>query len=116
MPAVGWLFFVAAGGAAITAFYMFRLWFLTFAGEPRDEHIYAHAHESPRVMTIPLVILAVMAVIAGWTIPGIQLGLPTLLDEPDRWPLAFDRTVLFKSCGSALWDLSAARVLARPPD
>ncbi len=42
-------------------------------------------------------------------------GLPTLLDEPDRWPLAFDRTVLFKSCGSALWDLSAARVLARPP-
>ncbi len=43
-------------------------------------------------------------------------GLPTLLDEPDRWPLAFDRTVLFKSCGSALWDLSAARVLARPPD
>lgn len=81
VPAVGWLFFVAAGGAAITAFYMFRLWFLTFAGQPRDEHIYAHAHESPRVMTIPLVILAVMAVIAGWTIPGIQLGLPTLLEQ-----------------------------------
>ena len=34
---LGGLFFVAAaGGAAITAFYMFRLWFMTFAGEPRD--------------------------------------------------------------------------------
>ena len=37
-------------GAAITAFYMFRLWFMTFAGEPRDHHRYDHAHESPRVM------------------------------------------------------------------
>ncbi len=44
----GCLFFVAAGGAAITAFYMFRLWFMTFAGEPRDHHVYDHAHESPQ--------------------------------------------------------------------
>ena len=49
-PALGgWLFYAAAGGAAITAFYMFRLWFMTFAGEPRDQHVYDHAHESPRV-------------------------------------------------------------------
>jgi len=47
--------------AGITAFYMFRLWFYTFAGTPRDQELYDHCHESPRVMTIPLVILAVFA-------------------------------------------------------
>ena len=35
----------------MTAFYMFRLWFLTFAGTPRDQHVHEHAHESPPVMT-----------------------------------------------------------------
>jgi NADH-quinone oxidoreductase subunit L len=53
---------VAIAGAALTAFYMFRLWFMTFLGEPRDKHRYEHAHESPRVMTGPLVLLAVFAV------------------------------------------------------
>jgi NADH-quinone oxidoreductase subunit L len=66
-PMFGWLFFVAAGGAAITAFYMFRLWFMTFAGPPRDKHIYEHAHESPRVMYVPLVILAALAIGVGWS-------------------------------------------------
>ena len=45
----GDLLALAVGGAAITAFYMFRLWFMTFAGKPRDHHVYDHAHESPRV-------------------------------------------------------------------
>ncbi|MDZ4820529.1 MAG: NADH-quinone oxidoreductase subunit L [Planctomycetota bacterium] len=62
------LFYTAAGGAALTAFYMFRLWFMTFSGPPRDHHIYDHAHESPRVMYIPLVILSVFAVSVGWGI------------------------------------------------
>ena len=44
------LFFAAAGGASITAFYMFRLWYMTFIGQPRDHHVYEHAHESPKVM------------------------------------------------------------------
>ena len=61
----------AAGGAAITAFYMFRLWFMTFAGEPRDHHIYDHAHESPKVMYVPLVVLAVFAVGVAWPIFGL---------------------------------------------
>jgi len=52
------LFVVPALGAGITAFYMFRLWFMTFTGEPRDHHRYEHAHESPRVMTWPLILLA----------------------------------------------------------
>ncbi len=77
----GWIFWVAAAGAAITAFYMFRLWFMTFAGRPRNEHVAEHAHESPPVMTIPLVILATLAVIAGWTIPWTNLGLVNLLEQ-----------------------------------
>jgi NADH-quinone oxidoreductase subunit L len=55
------LFYVPLLGAGITAFYMFRLWFYTFAGEPRDEHVYEHAHESPWVMTVPLLVLALFA-------------------------------------------------------
>jgi NADH-quinone oxidoreductase subunit L len=87
-PMYGWLFFVAAGGAAITAFYMFRLWFMTFAGPPRNKHVYDHAHESPRIMYVPLVILAVFAVAAGWStntfnIDGLvgNFGIEPLLEQ-----------------------------------
>ncbi len=79
VPAQAWLFYVAAGGAAITAFYMFRLWFMTFAGQPRNGHVYEHAHESPASMYVPLVILAFFAVVAGWPVPG--LNLPGLLEQ-----------------------------------
>lgn len=51
--------------AGVTAFYMFRLWFLTFAGSPRDAHVHDHAHESPPSMWVPLAILAVFAVIGA---------------------------------------------------
>jgi NADH-quinone oxidoreductase subunit L len=76
-PACGVFFFVAAAGASVTAFYMFRLWYMTFIGQPRDHHVYDHAHESPRVMTLPLVVLAVFAVCIGWP----ALGVPTLLEQ-----------------------------------
>jgi NADH-quinone oxidoreductase subunit L len=63
-------------GAVLTAFYMFRLIFLTFFGEERLEpRAKEHLHESPPVMTIPLVILAFFAVIAGY------VGLPVVLGE-----------------------------------
>ncbi len=55
------LFYGPMIGAGITAFYMFRLWFYTFAGEPRDQHVYEHAHESPWIMTVPLLVLSVFA-------------------------------------------------------
>lgn len=68
-PAWGTLFFVAAcGGACLTAFYMFRMWYLTFVGEPRSREKFEHAHESPRVMVVPLVLLAVAAVVVAWPI------------------------------------------------
>ena len=48
------LFILPLVTAGITSFYMFRLWFYTFLGKPRDEHVHDHAHESPWVMTIPV--------------------------------------------------------------
>jgi NADH-quinone oxidoreductase subunit L len=60
------LFFVPLITAGITAFYMFRLWFFTFAGQPRDAHVYDHAHESPRVMTGPLVLLSAFAIFCAF--------------------------------------------------
>jgi NADH-quinone oxidoreductase subunit L len=75
------LFYAAAGGAAITAFYMFRLWFMTFAGKPRDHHIYDHAHESPPVMYIPLVVLSIFAVGVAWQLPITDLNLTNLLEQ-----------------------------------
>lgn len=72
-------FFAAAGGAAITAFYMFRLWYMTFCGSPRDSHRYEHAHESPPVMYVPLVVLAVFAIGVAWR--PIDLNLSSLLEQ-----------------------------------
>jgi NADH-quinone oxidoreductase subunit L len=55
--------------AGLTAFYMFRLWFLTFTGQPRDQHVHDHAKESPKIMTIPLIILAMLSIGVAWGWP-----------------------------------------------
>lgn len=57
--------------AVLTAFYVTRAMWLTFHGEPRDHHLYDHAHESPNVMTLPLMALAV-----GTVVLGIAVGFP----------------------------------------
>jgi NADH-quinone oxidoreductase subunit L len=57
------LWIIGIATAFLTAFYMFRMWFMTFSGKPRTE---AHAHESPRVMTVPLMILACLAAVSGF--------------------------------------------------
>ena len=63
--AVLWL--LGTLGAGLTAFYMFRLLFVTFWGETRADHEVAdHIHESPSVMTVPLIVLAVLSVIGGY--------------------------------------------------
>jgi NADH:ubiquinone oxidoreductase subunit 5 (subunit L)/multisubunit Na+/H+ antiporter MnhA subunit len=79
-PSHAILFLAVAGGAFLTAFYMFRLWFMTFAGAPRDHHVADHAHESPQVMVAPLVALALLAIAAGWTLPN-GFGLANLLEQ-----------------------------------
>jgi NADH-quinone oxidoreductase subunit L len=62
------VFGVAVFTAGLTAYYMLRLWLLAFAGEPRSEAA-DHTHESPAVMTLPLVVLAVFSVGLGWGWP-----------------------------------------------
>ena len=54
-----------AFAAMLTAFYMFRLIFLTFTGTERDHEKFHHAHESEYPMTVPLMVLAVLAVVSG---------------------------------------------------
>jgi NADH-quinone oxidoreductase subunit L len=63
------LFLLPLGTAGITAFYMSRMWLMTFLGKPRDEHVYEHAHESPWPMTVPLIVLAVCSVCVAWGWP-----------------------------------------------
>lgn len=61
--------------ALMTAFYMFRLLNLTFEGKPRFDEHHIHPHESPKVMTVPLIILAVLSAIGGFIgIPEIFSG------------------------------------------
>ena len=68
------LWLIAAIVAGMTSFYMFRLLFMTFYGESRvDHHTEQHIHESPKVMTVPLIVLAVGSVLAGY------IGLPKWL-------------------------------------
>lgn len=74
------LFFMPLITAGITAFYMFRMWFMTFFGKPKDHHVYDHAHESPWVMTAPLFVLAFFAAfcaVGGENGPLAQLILTT---------------------------------------
>jgi NADH-quinone oxidoreductase subunit L len=59
------LWFLGMATAFMTAFYMFRMWFMTFAGEPRSDY---HAHESPRTMTVPLMVLAGLAMVSGFVL------------------------------------------------
>src|ERR1700680_5131561 len=91
-----WIYWlIGLSTAFLTSFYMFRLWFMTFFGEYRgdleDSHSHgsayqAHApaphghghggiHESPKVMLIPLMILAVLSIVGGWVgVPGSMYG------------------------------------------
>jgi len=57
--------------AVLTGFYVTRALWMTFYGEPRDHHLFDHAHESPRVMTLPLIALAV-----GSAVLGVAIGFP----------------------------------------
>jgi NADH-quinone oxidoreductase subunit L len=70
------LYGLGLSGAVLTAFYMFRLVFMTFYGLAREPRPAGRAvHESPRIMTAPLVVLAVFSALAGF------IGLPAVLGE-----------------------------------
>jgi NADH-quinone oxidoreductase subunit L len=81
------LWFVGVFTAFLTAFYMFRLWYLTFFGKRHhiDTHPHHagehhhHIHESPKSMLVPLVLLAILAVSGGW------IGIPKSLGGSDHF-------------------------------
>ncbi|MEW5972908.1 MAG: NADH-quinone oxidoreductase subunit L [Pseudomonadota bacterium] len=67
LPGAGLAYWLVLLGVFVTAFYTFRMFFLVFFGQERmDEHTREHLHESPWVVTLPLVVLAVPAVVIGW--------------------------------------------------
>src|SRR6202045_3926903 len=96
-----WLWLIGFITALMTAFYMFRLMFLTFHGRPRMSHeVEHHIHESPKSMTAPLVILAICAISAGW------LGWPHSLGGSNRFekflePVFATNEPVFQSEGEA---------------
>ena len=88
------LFWVPVGAAFLTPFYMTRCWMLTFAGRPRDTHLFARARE-PGIISFPLVFLAGMAVVAGYNWFPVRTLIENALVEtrhqiaglaPDAWP------------------------------
>jgi NADH-quinone oxidoreductase subunit L len=63
----GYAYFCVLTGVFITALYTFRMFFMTFHGEPRmDHHTKEHLHESPWVVTVPLIMLAIPSALIGW--------------------------------------------------
>lgn len=97
-----WMLVVAA---CMTSFYSWRLIFLTFHGETRaDHHIYEHAHESPRVMMIPLYVLATGAVLAGMFWYGDFVG----YYEAEWWDAAIASIQTVEHDGHAVPILEAA--------
>lgn len=75
LPGSGFAYFCVLATVFITALYTFRLMFMTFYGEPRmDKHTREHLHESPWVVTVPLVVLAVPTVASGWLIGTLLFG------------------------------------------
>ncbi|MBK6350124.1 MAG: NADH-quinone oxidoreductase subunit L [Proteobacteria bacterium] len=70
LPGATYAYWCLLIGVFVTAFYSFRLVFMTFHGEERmDPHTKEHLHESPWVVTLPLILLAIPSVMSGW--PGI---------------------------------------------
>jgi NADH-quinone oxidoreductase subunit L len=75
IPGSSFAYFCVLSTVFITALYTFRLVFMTFHGKPRmDHHTEEHLHESPWVVTLPLTILAIPTICAGWLIGPMLFG------------------------------------------
>lgn len=78
LPGSAYAYFCVLIGAMVTALYTFRSFFMTFHGKPRmDKHTLSHLHESPWVVWLPLVILAIPSILIGYV-----LFMPILYDNP----------------------------------
>lgn len=73
--ASGYAYILVLLGVFVTAFYSFRMFFLVFHGEERmDDHTMHHLHESPWVVTVPLILLAIPSVFAGYLLDPMVVG------------------------------------------
>ncbi len=96
--------------AMMTAFYMFRLYFLTFTGSFRGTEEQAHhLHESPAAMTLPLVVLAILSIVGGY------VGLPEVMSEHNAIAEYLSPAVVnfgdFKLAGGTEWMLMGVSVV-----
>jgi NADH-quinone oxidoreductase subunit L len=115
-----WLFAVAAATALMTAFYMFRLLWLTFFGTPRmDEKTAHHIHESPWSMTGVLVVLAVLSTVGGFfSIPHFLEGMlplpaiPPELHHYEKPLIALSVVIALAGLAAAAWFYSRNGVRA----
>jgi len=73
-PLAHYGFIMTVVAALLTSFYSWRLIFMTFHGRPHDQHHYEAAHESPRVMLLPLLVLAAGAILAGYPAKNLFAG------------------------------------------
>jgi NADH-quinone oxidoreductase subunit L len=87
------IYILALGGALLTTFYMFRLFYLVFFGEERVTGL--HPHESPKVMTVPLMILAFLSVFGGF------LNVPSLFGGDSKF-IAFLESAVTTISGEKL--------------
>jgi len=111
-----WLWAVAALTALMTAFYMFRLLWLTFLGPSRMDHdVEHHVHESPLSMTGVLMLLALLSAIGGYiSIPHFlesQLPLPRVVESLEH----YEHTLLYVSIALAFAGLGLAAFLYSGP-
>jgi len=125
VPGAAYAYFCVVAGVFVTAFYSFRLVFMTFHGKERmDHHTQEHLHESPWVVTLPLILLAIPSVVIGWpTIEPLLFGgyfqdairvapahdVLGRLGEEFHGPLQF---VLHGLTGPAVWLAAAGVFLA----
>ena len=129
--------FIGVTTAFITSFYMFRLWYMTFFGDYRgatehghadshglgghDGHGHGDPHESPMVMLVPLMILAVLSVVGGWVGIGGRFehflapvfGEPTASVATEAMSHSTEITLMLISVGAAIAGFLLARLLYR---
>ena len=75
VPGAGFAYFCVLACVFVTATYTFRLLFMAFHGAPRmDAHAREHLHESPWVVTVPLVLLAIPSIFSGWAVGTVVFG------------------------------------------
>jgi len=106
-PVIGYLLIF---GALMTAFYMSRLYFLTFIGKFRGtEEQEKHLHESPLSMTLPLIVLAILSVVGGYLLQGYMEHNLTLGNAVSASPEIEEHSL--HGLHSIMWGVTAAAIL-----